>query len=125
LAELVELNQRRMTEERRGLIRWLRAEYQIEKIGPLAHRADRIQSLSAVQQPKSKSRFSDERKIQAAQVLALLDRQQMPLTAIEIAAEFSEPKLVGPQIQDVLISLNRLGDVESFDNGRSFIRIAG
>jgi hypothetical protein len=123
LAQLVELNQRRMTEERRGLIRWLRADYQMEKMGPLAHRADRIQSLSAVQQPKSKSRFSDERKIQAAQVLALLDRQQMPLTAIEIAAEFSEPKLVGPQVQDVLISLNRLGDVESFDNGRSFIRI--
>ncbi|MBA5800458.1 hypothetical protein [Rhizobium changzhiense] len=61
----------------------------------------------------------------ARTVAAAPAAQQLPLTAIEIAGEFSEPKLVGPQIQDVLISLNRLGDVESFDNGRSFIRIAG
>lgn len=121
---LVDLNLQRASEERRGLIRWLRPEYQIEKIGPLAHRADRIQSLMTARPSKPKPRFSDERKIQAAQVLALLNRDPSPLTAIEIAEEFRESSLVRPQIQDVLMSLNRLGDVETFDNGWSYIRAA-
>ncbi|TAY43872.1 class I SAM-dependent DNA methyltransferase [Rhizobium leguminosarum] len=125
LERIVDLNLQRASEERRGLIRWLRPDYQIEKMGPLAHRVDRIQSLATIRPPKPKQRFSDERKIQAAQVLALLNRNRSPLTAIEIAAEFRESSQISLQIQDVLMSLNRLGDVETFDNGRSYIRAAG
>ncbi|WP_333783833.1 class I SAM-dependent DNA methyltransferase [Rhizobium etli] len=124
LERLVDLNLQRASEERRGLIRWLRPEYQIEKMGPLAHRADRIQSLATARPANPKPRFSDERKVQAAQVLALLNRNQSPLTAIEIAKEFRDSSQIGPQIQEVLASLNRLGDVETFDNGRSYIRAA-
>ncbi|RYC28385.1 class I SAM-dependent DNA methyltransferase [Ciceribacter ferrooxidans] len=125
LEQLVQLNLQRATEERRGLIRWLRPEYQIEKMGPLAHRADRIQSLATARSSKPKPRFSDERKVQAAQVLALLNRSRSPLTVIEIAQEFRESSQIGPDIQDVLVSLNRLGDVETFDNGRSYVRASG
>lgn len=123
--QLVELNLQRATEERRGLVRWLRPEYQIEKMGPLAHRADRIQSFATARPSRPKPRFSDKRKVQAAQVLALLDRNRSPLTAAEIAQEFREASQIGLEIQDVLVSLNRLGDVETFDNGRSYVRAAG
>lgn len=125
LERLVALNLQRASEERRGLIRWLRPEYQVDKMGPLAHRADRIQSFAAARASKPKPQFSVERKSQAAQVLALLNRSEAPLTALEIAAEFRETSQIGESIQDVLMSLNRLGDVETFDNGRSYVRAAG
>ncbi|MEW5994168.1 MAG: DNA methyltransferase, partial [Candidatus Zixiibacteriota bacterium] len=46
LERLVAFNEARAADERRGFIRWLRPDYQIDKLGPLAHRADRIQSIA-------------------------------------------------------------------------------
>ena len=123
LNRLVTLNAERVSEERRGFIRWLRPDYQISKIGPLAHRADRIQSIS-VRSPAKQPRFPTEKKSQAGQVLLLLDRSRTPLTAVQIAAEFRDADHIIPDVDDVLRSLNRLGEVETFDDGLSYIRTA-
>jgi hypothetical protein len=100
----------------------LRPDYQIEKLGPLAHRADRIQSIATVLPPKSRPVFPTERKAQAGQVLELLSRTRSPLSANEIASRFRDSSQAEDDIRDVLTSLGSLGYVETFDNGRSYMQ---
>jgi hypothetical protein len=121
LARLVELNAERAAEEARGLIRWLRPDYQIDKFGALAHRADRVQEISVVNRPRSKYVFPEAPKDQAGQILQLLRQSSKPLTAEEIAATFKEGNEILVDIKDILQSFNRLGDANSFDNGKSYI----
>ncbi len=124
IERLVELNQVRASEERRGFIKWLRPDYQIAKLGPLAHRADRIQSIAIAGSSRSKNAFPTEWAAQAGNVLDLLSRSREPLTAAEIASQFEDQNRITPEVNDVLTSLNSLGQIETFDNGRSYIRIA-
>ena len=122
IEHLVDLNLQRASEERRGLIKWLRPEYQINKLGPLAHRADRIQSITSAPKLKSQSVFPKERKAQAGRVLELLTQTRSPLSANQIASRFKNSNLAEAEIQDVLESFQNLGYAETFDNGRSYIR---
>ena len=124
LANLTALNAERVAEEREGLIKWLRPDFQISKLGPLAHRADRVQSIAVGRQFKVKMPFPQEAKAQAGQVLQLLRRSKKPLTPKEIALAFKQGERVLADIEDILRSLNRLGDVKSYDDGRSFIGAA-
>lgn len=124
LENLVALNEARAADERRGFIRWLRPDYQIDKLGPLAHRADRIQSIAIAAAPKIRRAFPAERREQAGCVLDLLSISRAPLTADQIAVQFKESERIKSDIQEVLTSLNSLGQIETFDEGRSFIRLA-
>ncbi|MFB9984836.1 hypothetical protein ACFSQQ_11705 [Mesorhizobium kowhaii] len=121
---LVRLNEVRAAEERRGLIKWLRPEYQIDKIGPLAHRGDRIQAILATKVKAKKTPFPPARLDQARVVLDLMVRAKAPLSAEEIAVTFAAPDETVAEVRDVLQSLVRLGQAESYDNGRSFFRAA-
>ncbi len=121
LANLSVLNDERASEEARGLIRWLRPDYQIEKFGVLAHRADKVQEISVAAKPRPKYSFPEAPKDQAGQVLQLLRRSAKPLTPEEIAASFTEGETILVDVKDILQSFSRLGDANSFDNGRSFI----
>jgi hypothetical protein len=124
LERLVALNLTRASEERGGFIKWLRPEYQVEKLGPLAHRADRVQWIAGAGNAQSQRPFPMERRDQAGSVLDLLSRSRAPLTASQLASQFEDGSRVRPEIEDVLTSLSRLGEVETFDNGRSFVRVA-
>jgi hypothetical protein len=124
IERLVDLNRERASEERRGFIKWLRPEYQIEKLGPLAHRADRIQSIGSARVARPKSKFPAEKRAQAGQILELLGRIRSPQSAHQIADCFEKGSRIEADIQDVLHSLSRLGDVETFDNGRSYVQVA-
>ncbi len=121
LINLSVLNGQRASEEARGLVRWLRPDYQIEKFGALAHRADKIQEISVAPKFRAKYAFPETPKDQAGQVLQLLRRSTKPLTAEEIAAAFKEGDAILVDVKDILQSFSRLGDANSFDNGRSFI----
>ena len=120
---LLELNRERAAEEARGLIRWLRPDYQIEKFGALAHRADRVQEISVAAGLRVKRTFPQAPKDQAGQVLQLLRRSAKPLTAEEIAAAFKGGDEILVDVKDILQSFNRLGDANSFDNGKSYIAL--
>jgi hypothetical protein len=72
----------------------------------------------------NQARAADERREQAGCVLDLLGESQVPLTSDQLAARFKEGSRIKPQIQEVLTSLDRLGQIESHDEGRSFIRAA-
>jgi hypothetical protein len=102
-------------------VRWLRPDYQIETLGPLTHRAGRVQAIGSLKTSTSKLVFPAEKKAQAGQVLQLLERSRSPLSADQIAARFRNR---GEIETDVLASLSCLGDIESFDNDRSYIRIS-
>jgi hypothetical protein len=124
LEHLVALNAERTAEERRGFIRWLRPDYQVEKLRPLAHRADRVQPIAFAGPTKSKRLFPTEGRAQAGEILDLLARSPRPLTADQIASQFKGRARLALEVQDVLKSLNRLGEAETFDNGRSYFRSA-
>lgn len=117
---LVDLNKQRTGEESRGLIRWLRPDYQIDKFGALAHRADRVQEIGVSSQSRGKLEFPQAPKDQAGQILQLLRRSVTPLTPEQVAAAFKEGEQILVDVRDILQSFNRLGDADSVDNGRSF-----
>lgn len=117
---LVDLNKQRTGEESRGLIRWLRPDYQIDKFGALAHRSDRVQEIGVSSQSRGKLEFPQAPKDQAGQILQLLRRSVTPLTPEQVAAAFKEGEQILVDVRDILQSFNRLGDADSVDNGRSF-----
>jgi SAM-dependent methyltransferase len=122
LQRIVALNAERSAEERRGLIRWLRPDYQIEKLGPLAHNVDRVQTLTTAARNVPRRTFPVEERAQAGEVLELLSRSHKPLTSEQIAERFRNGDRITAEIEDVLKSLDRLGQAETFDNGRSYFR---
>lgn len=124
LDSLVRLNEVRAAEERRGFIKWLRPEYQIDKVGPLAHRGDRVQAILATNVRAKKAPFPAARLDQARVVLDLMARAKAPLSAEEIAVKFTSSHETVAEVRDVLQSLLRLGQAESYDEGRSFFRAA-
>ncbi len=121
LERLVALNQGRAAEERLGFVKWLRPDYQIERLGPLAHRADRVQSITVAAKPKARPAFPDALWEQTRSVFDLLGRR---LTPDQLAALYRDGARIRPQIDDVLKSLSELGLIESPDGGRSYIRAA-
>jgi hypothetical protein len=121
LTKLATLNDERAKEEARGLIRWLRPAYQIDKLGALAHRADKVQEISVGIRSRGKTDFPEEPRDQAGQVLQLLRRSPRPLTAEEIAALFKDGDKILVDVKDILQSFGRLGDVSSYDNGKSYV----
>ena len=120
LARLVALNNERASDERRGFIRWLRPTYQIEKFGPLAHKADRVQTLSVASKSRKKT-FPKDHRAQSAEVVQFLRKADTPLSADQIAAEYSNTNSITEDIQEVLTALDRLGVVRSYDEGRRYI----
>ncbi len=122
LKRLVALNLERAADERRGFIRWLRPDYQTERLGPLAHRADRIQSIDIMGVPKTKNGFPIERRDQAGQILNMLNRSNSPLTVDQISSQFKDGRHVKSNVIDVLKSLNRLGEIETHDEGVTYFR---
>lgn len=124
LDSLVRLNEARAAEERRGFIKWLRPEYQIDKIGPLAHRGDRVQAILSTKAKARKTAFPTVWLDQTRVVLDLMSHARSPLSAEEIAATFTSPDQTIADVRDVLKSLARLGQAESYDEGITFFRAA-
>jgi hypothetical protein len=124
IAQFVRLNLQRSEEEKRGFIRWLRPTYQIDRLGALAHRADRVQTISAHIKSTSRTKFPTEPKDQAAHILRFLRTARTPHTAEEIASSFTDREQVVGDVQDILKSLHRLGEAKSFDSGKTYFASA-
>jgi hypothetical protein len=124
LTRLVALNKERAEEEKRGLIRWLRPDYQISRF---AKGVDKqavneegaqvaAELITAVEQKPS---FPSDAVEQAAAVFAALSAASGPLDAKGLAAQFRRSKTTEKKIGEVLASLARLGYVFSTD-GKTF-----
>ena len=124
LARLVALNKQRSEEERRGLVRWLRPDYQIprfskgvDKQGAKEQGAQvAAELIAAVEQKPS---FPTGAVEQTAAVFGALAAAGGPLDARGLAAQFKRTKTTEKKVGEVLASLARLGYVIS-DDGKAF-----
>jgi hypothetical protein len=124
VTKLVALNKERSEEERRGLVRWLRPDYQIPRFatGVDKQAADEqgaqiaAELIAAVEQKPS---FPTGAVEQTAAVFAALASASVPLDAKGLAAQFKRTKTSERKVGEVLASLARLGYVTSED-GKTF-----
>jgi hypothetical protein len=123
LARLVALNKERAKEEKRGLVRWLRPDYQIPRFGSDKEKAEQLEAdlgeaiLEAVSGPKP-GLPADERDQTVAIHAALLSAEG-PLDALSIAQSFKQGRKCLPAVEAVLAAFFRMGLVSSSD-GRCF-----
>jgi hypothetical protein len=124
LARLVALNHERAAEEKRGLIRWLRPDYQRQRAGiadtqAAAEAETQIAAKLVVEEKTQKPSYPTSDLERTASVFAALMHADKPLDAQAIAKSFRQGAKVEPTIARVLASLARLGHVHSVD-GKSF-----
>ncbi len=124
LARLVALNSERAEDEKRGLVRWLRPDYQIPRFAKgvdqqaASEEGTQVAAefLPAVDQKLS---FPSSAVEQTAAVFAALTTATRPLDAKNLAAQFKRTRTTEKKVAEVLESLARLGYVTS-DDGESF-----
>jgi hypothetical protein len=124
LARLVALNKARTEEERRGLVRWLRPDYQMPRfakgVDKQAAKEEGAQVaaelIAAVEQKPS---FPSGAVEQIAAFFSVLAGANQPIDAKGLAAQFRRTKTTEKKVGEVLASLARLGYVTSED-GKTF-----
>ncbi len=126
LARLVALNAERAAEEKRGLVRWLRPDYQRARAGIVDTQAA-VESDAQIAAPLVLETGKTQRPLfptneveRTAAVFATLALANTPLDASNIARTFRQGARVEAPIARVLAALARLGHVHSAD-GKSFI----
>lgn len=124
LSRLVALSKERAAEEKRGLVRWLRPDYQIPRfakgVDKQAAKEEGAQVaaelIAAVEQKQS---FPSGAVEQTAAVFAALAAASAPLDAKGLAEQFKRTKTTEKKVGEILASLARLGYVTS-DDGKTF-----
>lgn len=121
LAQLVALNKERAAEEARGLVRWLRPEYQIPKFGTPKEKAEQIEAdLGGEIVTEKKPSFPADDIDQTAAVMTMLASNDGPASPIEIATRFKQGKRVEKKVEAVLSSLARMGVIATAKSGRAY-----
>lgn len=121
LGRLVALNKERAAEEARGLVRWLRPEYQIPKFGTPKEKAEQIEAdLGGEAITEKKPTFPSDDIDQTAAVMAALAAAEGPVSPIVLATRFRQGKKVEKKVEAVLASLARMGVIASAKAGRAF-----
>ncbi len=125
LARLVALNAQRAAEEKRGLVRWLRPDYQRARAG-IADAQAAAESGAQIAAPlvletgkTQKPSFPSSEVERTAAVFAALAMAVTPLDAASIARMYRQGARAEPAVLRVLAALARLGHIHSAD-GKSF-----
>lgn len=121
---LVALNGERAAEERRGIVHWLRPDYQQKKAGVTA--IERPEEQIEVLLPAahaSKPTFPSDPIGQTASVLAAL-RTGSHLAAEDIAVGYKQGRRLVPRIEATLQALTRLGHVSGRDGRYTLMKAA-
>lgn len=125
LSRLVALNRERAVEEKRGLVRWLRPDYQIPRFGSEKEKAKQLEAdFGIAAQPAEKAgpkpAFPPDDIAQTGLVMNALISSGSALDAGTIAASFKQGRKVMPAVSSVLVSLHRMGLISSGDGGKTF-----
>jgi hypothetical protein len=126
LSRLVTLNAERAAEEKRGIVHWLRPDYQIPRFGrgvdkQAAAEAGAQTAVELVVSEKEQKRsFPTSAIEQAAEVFAALAAARGPVDAATIAAAYKQGKKAEPKIAAILAAAARIGEVATMDGGRTF-----
>jgi hypothetical protein len=117
----VSLNAERAAEEKRGLVRWLRPEYQLARAGVVPEPAqEQLEASLIVEAGKGqKPAFPTSDLERTGVVFAALMQANRPLDASALARSFRQGVKVEPAISRILASLARLGHVHTGD-GKTF-----
>jgi hypothetical protein len=124
LARLVALNNDRAHEEATGIVRWLRPDYQIPRLGSVKEKAELdLDGVAPGQEAPTalKPSFPADDLAQTAAVMAALAASSTPLDSISVAATFKQGRRVELKVRSVLSALARTGFVGSPDSGRTFL----
>jgi hypothetical protein len=121
LGRLVALNKERATEESRGLVRWLRPDYQIPRFGTAKDKQEQIEAdLDMAPVAKTKPAFPAGAVEQTAAVMAALAMANASLSAGELAQGFKQGKKAETRIAATLSSLARTGFISAETGGKKF-----
>jgi hypothetical protein len=125
LARLVALNKERAQEEARGVVHWLRPEYQVPRLGSPKEKAELdlggVAPGQAVEAAAAaKPAFPTDDMAQTAAVMAVLAASQGPLGSEGIATSFRQGRRNLAKVQAVVAALARMGFVSTTDGGRTF-----
>ena len=121
LGRLVALNRTRAAEEARGLVRWLRPDYQIPRFGTARDKQVQIEAdLGMAPVAKVKPTFPVGAVEQTAAVMAALAMANTSVTADELAQGFKQGKKAELRIAATLSSLARTGFISVETGGKKF-----
>jgi hypothetical protein len=126
LIRLVALNKERAQEEARGIVRWLRPDYQIPRFGTPQQKAelDLVGGAAATEEAAPtagpKPPFPADDMAQTAAVMAALASAAAPLDAASLAMRFRQGRRVAPKVASVLGALQRMGFIGTADAGHTF-----
>ena len=146
LERLVALNKQRALEEKVGIIKWLRPDYQIPRFGSDAERArlddERRQSRAADKlrprqgaldlvddlremlphdEDDAKPRYpTNDELAETAAVMRALATASQPIAITEIARTFSQGRQIEKRVASTILALARLGHLSSPDGGETF-----
>ncbi len=125
LARLVALNKARAQEEARGLVQWLRPDYQIPRFGSAKDKAelDLVGGTMAPGLPAAgpKPGFPTDDVAQTAAIMATLAAAPRPLDAITLSSAFKQGRRIAPKVDATLAALVRAGYVARADGGGGFV----
>ncbi|MEX0718226.1 MAG: class I SAM-dependent DNA methyltransferase, partial [Planctomycetaceae bacterium] len=121
LERLVDLNHERAEEESRGLIRWLRPEFQnpqdARRLDLQADEAEEVKAATKKKPAKIEKRLWPKTLPERFQSLrAVLDQTPAPLTAADLAKHFTRARK--EDVEELLAVLATLGHVRVTDQGR-------
>ncbi len=121
LGRLVALNKERAAEEARGLVRWLRPDYQIPRFGTARDKQEQIEAdLGLAPVSKVKPTFPAGAVEQTAAVMAALAMANAAVTAGELAQGFKQGRKAEARIAATLSSLARTGFISAEAGGKKF-----
>ena len=132
LERLVALNAARAAEEKAGLIRWLRPDYQIPKFGSDAEqarlKADRAAAKTALldldgedEEAATKPKFPTGNELaETAAIMRALALAPAPLAISAIAGSFAQGKQIEKRVALTILALARLSHIATADNGQTF-----
>ena len=115
LERLVALNAERATEERQGIIRWLRPAFQCPE-GAVATQTEAEEPVAVELQPPKKRSWPKALAEQAQAVRTALTAFNRPATAEEVARSFKRART--DRVAELLETLASLGQCRALDGGR-------
>ncbi|MBW7998440.1 MAG: class I SAM-dependent DNA methyltransferase [Candidatus Glassbacteria bacterium] len=111
LERLVALNHERAEEEKKSKVRWLRPEFQapkeVEKAAPKAEQL--MADLVVAEKGVKKTSLPRALPEQVAAIRAVLEKQEAPITALDLARYFRQGKKVEKKVEELLSTLALLG----------------
>jgi len=119
LERLVALNKERVAEERRGLVRWLRPEFQAPK--EAVRKPQQVEAeLIVVEETTTRPAFPKTPGEQVSAVRTMLAAEGKPIKAGELARRFKQGKKVEDRVAELLQIMAAIGQAQTENGSRYF-----